>query len=92
MNCSKITLRFWCIVWDAQLVFKWTYLGLGHFHLDGANLQMQTHLVPKKMHQNLAVILQQFNYGKNIFIVLVPGVNAAKPLGEEQTSASFCLF
>ena len=53
---------------------------------------MQTHLVPKIMHQNLAVILQQFNYGKNIFIVLVPGVNAAKPLGEEQTSASFCLF
>ena len=23
------------------------YQDLGHFHLDGANLQMQTHLVPK---------------------------------------------
>ena len=26
------------------------------------------------MHQYLAVILQQFNYGKNSFIVLVPGL------------------
>ena len=25
------------------------------------------------MHQNLAVILEQFNYGKNSFIVLIPG-------------------
>ena len=33
---------------------------------------MQTHFVSKIMHQNLAVILQQFNYGKNSFIVLVP--------------------
>ena len=31
---------------------------------------MQTHLVSKIMHQNLAVILWQFNYGKNSFIVL----------------------
>ena len=29
---------------------------------------MQTHLVSKIMHQNLAIILQQFNYGKNSFI------------------------
>ena len=28
---------------------------------------MQTHLVSKIMHQNLAVILQHFNYGKNSF-------------------------
>ena len=49
------------------------YKGLGHFHLDGANLQMQTHLVCKMMHQNLAAILQQFNYGKNSLKVLVPG-------------------
>ena len=34
---------------------------------------MQTHLVSKLMHQNLAVIIWQFNYGKNSFIVLVPG-------------------
>ena len=34
------------------------------FYLDGVNLQMQTHLVSKIMHQNLAIILQQFNYGK----------------------------
>ena len=32
---------------------------------------MQTHLVPKIMHQNFAVILQQFNFSKNSFIVLV---------------------
>ena len=25
------------------------------------------------MHQNLAIILQQFNYGKNSFIVLITG-------------------
>ena len=34
---------------------------------------MQTHLVPKIMHQNLAVILWQFNYGKSSFMVLIPG-------------------
>ena len=34
---------------------------------------MQTYLVPKIMHQNLAIILRQFNYSKNSFIVLVPG-------------------
>ena len=47
------------------------YWGLGHFHLDGANLQTQTHLVSKIIHQNLVIILWQFNYGKNSFIVLV---------------------
>ena len=35
---------------------------------------MQTHLVSKIMHQNLAIILRQFNYSKNSFIVLVPGL------------------
>ena len=44
------------------------------FVLDGENLQMQTHLVPKLMLQNLAIILRHFNYGKNSFIVLVPGL------------------
>ena len=34
---------------------------------------MQTQLVSKIMHQNLAVILGQFKYGKNSFIVLVQG-------------------
>ena len=28
------------------------------FHLDGANLQIQTHFVLKMMHQNIAVILR----------------------------------
>ena len=46
--------------------------GLGHFDLVGVNLQMQTHLVSKIMHQNLAVILWQFNYSKNSFIVFYP--------------------
>ena len=49
------------------------YLGLGHFHLDGANLQMQTHLVPKIMHQKLKYLLQQLYYGQIGFIVLVLG-------------------
>ena len=48
------------------------YKGLGHFHLTGGNLQMQTHLVPKIMHQFFSIILQHFNYDKNSFIVLVP--------------------
>ena len=48
------------------------FLGLGHFHLEGANLQIQTHLEPKIMHQNLAIILQHFNYSKNSFIALLP--------------------
>ena len=33
------------------------YLGLGHFHLDGANFQMQTHLVPKIMHKNSSIFM-----------------------------------
>ena len=28
------------------------------FHLDGTNLQIQTHFVLKMMHQNIAVILR----------------------------------
>ena len=49
------------------------YEGLGHFHLDGVNLQMQTHFVSKIMHQKyLAVFLGQSNYSKKSFIVLVP--------------------
>ena len=35
-------------------------------------LMVHTHLVPKIMHQNLSVILRQFIYGKNSFIVLIP--------------------
>ena len=31
---------------------------------------MQTNLVSEIIHQNIAVILRQFNYGKNSFIVL----------------------
>ena len=63
-------------MWDPQWVFKWTYLFLllrvRHFHLDDTNIQMQTHLESKIMDKNLAVILRQFNYGKNSFIVLIP--------------------
>ena len=47
--------------------------GLGHFHLDGANFQMQTHIVPKIMHQK-AVFLRQLHYGQIGFIVSFPGL------------------
>ena len=40
---------------------------------------MQNHLVPKIMLQNLAVILRQFNYGKNSFTVLVPDHTVSDP-------------
>ena len=74
MNCHKIMARFWCIVWDAQWVFKWTYLCLllrfRTFSSWWYKFTDATHLVSKIMHQNLAVILWQFNYGKNSFIVL----------------------
>ena len=63
--------------------------GLGHFHLDGANLQMQTHLVSKIMHQNLAVILRQLNYSNNSFIVLIPGENICRDLTEEKEKIFF---
>ena len=33
---------------------------------------MQTHLMSKIMHQNIAIILWQFNYSKNCFLVLAP--------------------
>ena len=39
---------------------------------------MHTRLVPEIMHQNLAIILWQFNYGKNSFIALVPGLLLTK--------------
>ena len=38
--------------------------------------------MPKIMHQNLAVILRQFNYSKNSFIVLVPGRPNSKTFTE----------
>ena len=49
------------------------YLGLGHFHLYGANLLMQTHLVPKIMQQKQPYFLRQLYYGKIEVIVLVRG-------------------
>ena len=27
-NCCKILAKFWCMIWGAQLVFKWTYMHL----------------------------------------------------------------
>ena len=43
---------------------------------------MQTHLVPKIMHQNFAINLQRpLNYSKNSFIVLVPEVLFPKLVG-----------
>ena len=41
-------------------------------------LQMPSHLVPKIMHQHFAVILRQFNYGKNSLIAFVPVVGVKK--------------
>ena len=38
---------------DNHGVYFWANFNLPHFHLDGANLQMQTHFVPKLMHQKL---------------------------------------
>ena len=64
------------MIWGALPVFKWTYLHLvlrnRSFHLEGANLRMQTQFVPKIMHENLAIILQQTYYGIISFIVSVP--------------------
>ena len=34
---------------------------------------MKTHWASHTMHQNLTLILLQLNYGKNMFIVLIPG-------------------
>ena len=36
---------------------------------------MQTHLVSKIMHQNVAVVLRQINYGKKSFIAFSPWYN-----------------
>ena len=36
-------------------------------------MSLRTHWESHTMHQNLAIILQQFNYSKNSFIVLIPG-------------------
>ena len=66
-------------MWDALWVFKWTSeLGLGHFHLDGANLQVYAHLVPKIMHQNIVIILRQFIYGKKLFYSIGPRTSSCR--------------
>ena len=52
--------------------FSSGHISAWYFHLDGANVQMQTHLVPKIMHQNLAVILCSSITAKIVFAVLVP--------------------
>ena len=45
------------------------------------------------MHQNLAIILWQFNYGKNSFIVLVPAAAARLTASPQQnTNRGTCLF
>ena len=44
---------------------------LGHFLLDGANLQMQTQFVPKMRHVHFAVILWQLHSGKISFAGLL---------------------
>ena len=49
-----------------------TMYRLGHFHLDGANLQMQAHIVPKRMDHDLAMMLLQLFSSKIRFIVLYP--------------------
>ena len=49
-----------------------TMYRLGHFHLDGSNLQMQTHIGPKRMDHDLAMMLLQLFYSKIRFIVLYP--------------------
>ena len=46
---------------------------------------MQSHLAFKKVHQNLAVILCQFSYGKNSFIVLVPDWNRSGLCRKDRT-------
>ena len=38
-------------------------------------VHLKTHWASHTMHQNLAVILRQFIYGKNSFIVLIPVMN-----------------
>ena len=53
---------------------------------------MQTHLVSKIMHQNLAIILQQFNFSKNSFIVLVPGSPESDPPDVSAAASSLFLL
>ena len=50
------------------------FSGQGHFQLDSANLQTQTHFVPNIRHQNLVVSSQHLYYGKINLIVLIPGL------------------
>ena len=47
-------------------------LGLGHLHLDCANLKMQTYFVPKIIHQNLAIILKAVVLRQHFAITQLP--------------------
>ena len=49
------------------------FQGLGHYHLNGTNLEIQTHFVLKIRHQNITVILCLLYYCKIRFAVLVLG-------------------
>lgn len=44
-------------------------LELGSFQFDSAHLQLQTHLAPPIMHQNIALIQRHFCYVKTCFEV-----------------------
>ena len=67
---------FWCLIWGAQWIFKWTYLHLllrtRSFSSWWCKFAYAAQFVPKIMHQNLAIILWQMYYSKINFAVCVP--------------------
>ena len=78
----KLCARFWCIVWDAQWVFKWTYLCL---LLRIRKLSYWwckfTDANPFSAENNaskIAIFLRQLYYGQIGFIVLVPCLSVWK--------------
>ena len=71
---TQLMARFWCIIWVCTCNFAISiWSSPNATYIAAANKYFWTQLVPQIMHQNLAILLWQFCYGKISFIVLVPG-------------------
>ena len=72
---TQLTARFWCIILVCTCNFAISiWSSPNATYIAASNKYFWTQLAPQIMHQNLAIILWQFCYGKISFLVFVPGM------------------
>ena len=72
---TQLIAIFWFIIWVCTCNFAIsTWSSPIATYMAAANKHFWTQLAPQIMHQNLAIILWQFCYGKISFLVFVPGM------------------